>query len=142
MTELGSGEVTVHEVDVANQCRIVQSSVDDVGFTATNECATIVRAAELSCLSQARHSWWCPEGINGARQRIQDADLEPFPSLRSEVFVGHRAREFRHALSLALAADDRLRFSCTAGLGGGLISNARRDCLQESLKMVPHVVSP
>src|SRR5580704_694181 len=117
MTELGSREVAVHEIDVPNQYRIVQSCVDYVGFAAANQCATAVRAAELFCLSQARRNRWRSEGTDGTRQRIQDAQLEPFPPLRSEVFVGYPAREVCHALGLALAADDRRRLIAVLGDG-------------------------
>src|SRR4029077_9886087 len=132
MTELGTGEETVHEIDVANQCRIVRSRVDDVGCAAADECATTIQAAELFCLSQARRSRWCSDGNNGAGQRIQDAHLKPFPPLGSEALVCHPAREFRHALGLALAADDRLRFFCTVAVSVGLAWHVPPDPLQKT----------
>ena len=134
MTELGSREVTVHEIDVPNQYRIVQSCVDYVGFAAANQCATAVRAAELFCLSQARRNRRRSESINGTRQRIQDAQLEPFPPLTSEVFVGHPEREACDALGLALAADNRRRLFCIAVRGDGPTFYA--------LMMVLHVERP
>ena len=46
--------ITVHKVDVANQCGIVQSCVEDIGFAAADQRTAAVRAAEL--FAWAKHA--------------------------------------------------------------------------------------
>src|SRR5580704_6180735 len=107
MTELRCGQVAVHEVDVANQRRIVESRVDNVGRAAANQCAIAVRTAERLRLSKASGDRWGFERADGAGQRVKDAHLEPFAPLGREVFERRPEGELRQAFGLALAADDR-----------------------------------
>src|SRR5580704_6722355 len=101
MTELRCGQVAVHEVDVANQRRIVESRVDNVGRAAANQCAIAVWAAKGLRLSKARGDRWGFQGANGAGQRVKDAHLEPFAPLGREVLVRRPGGELRQAFSLA-----------------------------------------
>src|SRR3984957_6888408 len=120
MAELGSSEITVHKVEGANQCGIVRSCGHDVGLADAEQRTAPVRPAELLGLSQARRDRRRSDRIDGARKGIQDADLEPFPPLGSEVVVRHPRGEFRDPFGLALAADDRRWLFCTMALAGGL----------------------
>src|SRR4029077_6947804 len=102
MAEIASGEITVHEIDVANQCRVVRSCVYDISLAAADQRATPVRPTEFLGLRQTRRNRRCSDGMDGACKGIQDADLEPSPPLRSEVLIRRPKREFRDALGLAL----------------------------------------
>ena len=65
------GQITVHVLDIPHDCCVVLSCVDDVGLSAADQSATAVRAAKLFGLLQAGHDRRRPEGIDGARQRIE-----------------------------------------------------------------------
>src|SRR6202166_401794 len=125
MAEIVSGEITVHEIDVATQCRVVRSCVYDISLAAADQRATPVRATELLGLRQTRRNRRCSDGINGACQGIQDADLEPFPPLRSEILIRRPRGEFRDAFGLALPADNGLRLFGKASRASGLPYHAR-----------------
>src|ERR1700730_1686258 len=124
MAEIAAGEITVHEIDVANQCRVVRSGVYDISLAAADQRATPVRAAELLGLRQTRRNRRDSDGMNGAGQGIQDADLEPFPALGSEVLIRRPRGEFCDAFGLALPADNGLWLFGKASLVSVLPSHA------------------
>src|SRR6202041_2684032 len=93
-------------------CCVVLSCVDHVGLSAADQSATAVRAAKLFGLFQARRDRRRPEGIDGARQRIEHTYLEPFPALGSKILIARPEGELRNTLSLTHARDDRRRVLC------------------------------
>ena len=109
-------KITVHEIDVPHDRRVVLSCIDDVDFPAANQRASSARTAELFCLFQARDNRGLSKCGNGVRQRIKHAYFEALPTLRSEVLIRRPSREFCDSLRLAGASDDRLRLLPRAAL--------------------------
>src|SRR5580700_6055190 len=120
-------KITVHEVDVSDERRVVLSCVDDVGFPAADQSASSVRTAELFCLFQTRDGRGRAEGVDGARQRIEHAHFEALPPLGSQVLVSHPEGEVRDTLRLAVSSDDRLRLLCRVALRlAGILSRSAK----------------
>lgn len=67
--------ITVHEVDVSNERRIVLSCIDDIGFRVADQGASSVRTAELFFQFQTRHERRRSEGGDGARRTSRYPEL-------------------------------------------------------------------
>src|ERR1700683_2184830 len=103
MAQPAAREVAVHEIDIADESRIVERRVDEIGAATSDQRATAAGTTELLSLCAARLDRRRAEGIDGARHCIEDADLESLAPLDSKIFVLRPQREPCDAIGLTRA---------------------------------------
>jgi len=103
MAQPAAREIAVHEIDIADQRRIVERRVDGIGAATADQRATAAGATELLSLRAARLDRWRAEGIDGTRHCIEDAYLESLAPLGSQIFVLRPQREPCDAIGLTRA---------------------------------------
>src|SRR5580698_3510214 len=100
MAQSAAREVAVHEIDIADECRIVERRVDGIGASAADQRTTATGATDLLSLRAARLDRWRAKGVDGARHCIEDAHLESLAPLSSQIFVLRPQRKPCDAIGL------------------------------------------